>query len=85
MRVETETETNVTGQDAVEASAETIEQSATEIDESEDAVNALLESEDESSDDTHTEGAEGVKPPARWRRIKWSRVLAFGVLPLWLW
>ena len=77
MRVETE---SVTGQDAAEVSAETTEQLATEIDESEDSER-VLEEEDESSDDTHTEGAEEVKPLARWRRIKWSRVLAFGALP----
>jgi Mce-associated membrane protein len=80
VRVATETET-VTGEDAVEVSAETTEQSATEIDEPEDAVD-VVESEDASSDDTQDEDAEDVTPPARWRRIKWSRVLAFGVLPL---
>jgi Mce-associated membrane protein len=80
VRVATETET-VTGEDAVEVSAETTEQSATEIDEPEDAVD-VVESEDASSDDTQNEDAEDVTPPARWRRIKWSRVLAFGVLPL---
>ena len=77
--VETETET-VTGQDVVEVSAETTEQLATDVDETED-VERVAESEDESSDDTKTEGADDVRPPARWRRIKWSRVLAFGVLP----
>jgi Mce-associated membrane protein len=80
VRVATETET-VTGEDAVEVSAETTEQSATEIDEPEDAVD-IVEAEDASSDDTQNEDAEDVTPPARWRRIKWSRVLAFGVLPL---
>jgi Mce-associated membrane protein len=77
--VQVETET-VTGRAVAETSAETIEQSAIEIDEFED-VERATESEDESSDDTDTEGAEGAKPPARWRRIEWSRVLAFGVLP----
>jgi Mce-associated membrane protein len=82
VRVATETETeSVTGQDAVEVSAETTEQSATEVDEPEDARD-VAESEDAFSDDAHTEDAEDVTPPARWRRIKWSRVLAFGVLPL---
>jgi Mce-associated membrane protein len=81
VRVETETE-SVTGQEAAEVSAETTEHSATEIDEPEDAVE-VGESEDASSDDeAHAEDAEDVTPPARWRRIKWSRVLAFGVLPL---
>ena len=77
--VETETET-VTDQDVVEVSAEITEQLATDIDETED-VERVAESEDESSDDTKTEGADDLRPPARWRRIKWSRVLAFGVLP----
>jgi Mce-associated membrane protein len=82
VRVATETETeSVTGQDAVEASAETTEQSATEIDEPEDARDEV-DSEDALSDDAHIEDAEDVTPPARWRRIKWSRVFAFGVLPL---
>jgi Mce-associated membrane protein len=82
VRVATETETeSVTGQDAVEVFAETTEQSATEIDEPQDARD-VAESEDASSDDAHTEDAEDVTPQARWRRIKWSRVLAFGVLPL---
>jgi Mce-associated membrane protein len=72
VQVETETET---GQAA--ASAETTEQ----IDEPEDAV-AVVESEDESSGDAQTQDAEDVEPTARWRQIKWSRVLAFGVLPV---
>lgn len=79
--VETETETEtVTGQDVVEVSAETTDQLATDVDETED-VERVAESEDDSSDDTKTEDADDVRPPARWRRIKWSRVLAFGVLP----
>jgi Mce-associated membrane protein len=73
VRVATET---VTGQESADVSAETTEQSATETDESED-VERIVESEDESSDDAQTEG----KRPARPRRIKWSRVLAFGALP----
>ncbi|MDT7760928.1 MAG: Mce-associated rane protein [Mycobacterium sp.] len=82
VRVATETETeSVTGQDAAEVSAEATEQLATEIDESDGAVQ-FVESEGASSDDAQAEDAEDVKPPARWRRIKWSRVLAFGVLPV---
>ncbi|MGB7145342.1 hypothetical protein [Mycobacterium sp.] len=65
MRVETET---VTGQDAAE------------IDEPEDTEH-IVEAEQAVSDDAVAEDAEGVEPTARWRRIKWSRVLAFGVLP----
>jgi Mce-associated membrane protein len=85
VRVATETETEtMTGQDPVEVSAKTTEQSTIEIDEPEDAVDPVdeVESEDASSDDAHIEDAEDVTPPARWRRIKWSRVFAFGVLPL---
>jgi Mce-associated membrane protein len=82
VRVATETETeSVTGQDAVEVSAESTEQSAKAVDEPEDARD-VAESEDASSDDAHAEDAEDVTPRARWRRIKWSWVLAFGVLPL---
>ena len=77
VRVETE---SVTGRDAAEVSAETTEQLATEIDESEDSER-VLEAEDASSAEPQNEGTDDVRPPARWRRIKWSRVLAFGVLP----
>jgi Mce-associated membrane protein len=70
----------VTGEDAVEVSAETTEQSATGIDAPEDVVD-VLESQGASAEDAHTEDAEDVTAPARLRRIKWSRVLAFGVLP----
>jgi Mce-associated membrane protein len=80
MRVATETETEtVTGQDSVEVSAKTTQQSAIE-NEPEDAVD-VVESEGASSEDAHTEDAEDATPPARWRRIRWSQVLAFGVLP----
>jgi Mce-associated membrane protein len=79
VRVETETEI-VTGEDAVEVAAETTGSSATGIDEPEDVVD-VVESGDASSEDAQTEDAEDVTAPARWRRIKWSRVLAFGVLP----
>ena len=84
MRVATETETEtVPGQDADAVSAKTTEQLTIEIDEPEDAVDPVdeVESEDASSDDAHIEDAEDVTPPARWRRIKWSRLFAFGVLP----
>jgi Mce-associated membrane protein len=91
VQVETETETETgqsaaeteteTGQSAAEVSAETTEQVVTEIDEPEDAVD-IVEPEDAASDDADTEDAEDVEPPARWRQINWSRVLAFGVLPV---
>jgi Mce-associated membrane protein len=87
VRVETET---VTGQDSAEVSAEETEQVAIEIDEPGDTgdvedirdTEQIVESEDTSADDAEPEDAEEVKPAARWRQIKWSRVLAFGVLPL---
>lgn len=84
VRVATETETEagtVADQDQVEVSAGTTEQSALENDLPEDARD-VSESEDTSPDDAHTEDAEDVPVPARWRRIKWSQVLAFGVLPV---
>jgi Mce-associated membrane protein len=77
VRVETET---VAGQDAPDVSAETTEQLTTEIDEPEDAVD-VGESDEADSEDAATEDAEDVAPPARLRRITWSRVLAFGLLP----
>jgi Mce-associated membrane protein len=87
VRVEAET---VTGQDAAEVSAETTEQLATEIDEPKDIGDTedssdtehILESGDTSSDEAEIKDPEDVEPPARWRQIKWSRVLAFGVLPV---
>jgi Mce-associated membrane protein len=87
VRVETET---MTGQDAAEVSTEKTEQSAIESDEPEDTGDAesttdteqIVESEDASSDDVEPHGAEDVEPPARSRHIKWSRVLAYGLLPV---
>lgn len=70
----------VTGREPAEISAETIEQPATEIYESED-VERVTESEGESSGSADTQDADGVEARALWRRINWSRVLAFGVLP----
>jgi len=86
VRVETET---VTGQDATEATAEKAEQGATSIYEPDDIGDAentrdtvhIVESEETPSEGTETEEAEDVQPQARWRQIKWSRVVAFGVLP----
>ena len=87
MRVETET---VTGQDAAEVSAEEIEQVATKIDEPDDIGDAentrdtvhIVESEETFSERAETGEAEDVESRARWRQIKWSRVMAFGVLPV---
>jgi Mce-associated membrane protein len=85
VRVATETEPEtVTGQDPVEISAKTTDQLAIDIDEPEDSMDPVdeVKSEDASSDDAQAEDAEDVTPPARWRRIKWSQVLAFAILPL---
>lgn len=40
------------------------------------------ELEDKSAEGDDAEHSDGVRPRARWRRIKWSRVVAFGVLPI---
>jgi Mce-associated membrane protein len=87
VRVETET---VTGQDVAEVRTEKTDQVATEIDGSDDIGGAentrdtvhIVELEEASSEGAETEEAEDVEPQARWRQIKWSRVLAFGVLPV---
>ena len=88
MRVETKTPT---GQDVAEASAERSEQSAIDIDEPERTVDAEASAErseqsaidiDEPERTVDAKDAEDVEPPTRWRRIRWSRVLAFGLLPV---
>lgn len=86
MRVGTETET-VAGPDAAEVSAEKTEQFVIEIDEPEETGDAektreAQESEDTSFHDGELQDAEDFEPSARRRQIKWSRVLAFGVLPV---
>jgi Mce-associated membrane protein len=62
----TDTEDSPTSEDASSDDAET-----------QDAL-----AEHTSSDDAETEDAKDSKPPPRKRRIKWSRVVAFGVLPV---
>jgi Mce-associated membrane protein len=87
VRVETET---VTGQDAAEVSTEETGQVATEIYKPDDIGDAestrdtvhIVESEETSSEGAETGDTEDVQLQARWRQIKWSRVLAFGVLPV---
>jgi Mce-associated membrane protein len=79
-----------TEQDEAKVAEETTDQAASEISEPEDTHDAedtrdtehILGSEDTSSDDAQAEDAEDVEPPAYWRRIKWSRVFAFGALPV---
>jgi Mce-associated membrane protein len=87
--VKTETD-SATEQDEAEVAEETTDQAAPEIDEPQDTGDASSAtetedsptSEDASSDDAETEDAKDRKPPPRKRRIKWSRVVAFGVLPV---
>lgn len=82
MQVETKP---LTGQDAAEASAEKTEQGATDIDRPDDTGDAADTSDVEhatESGNAASEDAEDVEPLARWRQIRWSRVLAFGVLPV---
>jgi Mce-associated membrane protein len=93
VRVEAET---VTGQDSAEVSAEKTEQSVfheidvDNIDQPDDTgdvdgtrdTEQIVESEDTSADDAEPQDAEDVEPAPRWRQIKLSRVLAFGVLPV---
>lgn len=78
MRVETERET---GQDAAEVFAEKTEQFAIEVDDPEDTGDATEHTRD-TEQIAESEDTEDIEPPARWRRVRWSRVLAFGVLPV---
>jgi Mce-associated membrane protein len=57
---------------------------AEETGDGEDAVDTedIAESDDKSCDDAETDDPKSVEPQARRRRITWSRVLAFGVLPV---
>jgi Mce-associated membrane protein len=85
VRVETET---LISPDVAEASAEKTEQPAIGSDEPEDEAEnttdteQIVETQDASSDDVELEDDGDVEPPARWRQIKWSRVLIFGALPV---
>lgn len=88
MGVETDSVTDQNGAEVAEKA--TGQQVASGIDEPQDAGDAqdasdtqdILESEDTSSDESETDDAEDVKSAPTKRRIKWSRVLAFGVLPV---
>lgn len=89
VRVETD---SVTDQNGAEIAEETIDQGASATDEPQAAGDAhdtsetkdVPESGEASSEeeDTEAEDAKDVKFPVRKRRIKWSRVLVFGVLPV---
>jgi Mce-associated membrane protein len=77
-------------QDEAQVDEQTTPQIDTETDEAEEAgdgaatVDAedVAESEDESGDDAETEDPKDVDSQARKRRIRWSRLLVFGVLPM---
>lgn len=78
-----------TDHEAAKVSEALTEEDATEIDGPDTAAHAedTSDSEDiaksgKSSDATDAEDTENVKSLAPKRRIKWSRVLAFGVLPV---
>jgi Mce-associated membrane protein len=82
---------SATGQDEASVAEETTEQVDDEVDETEEAgddgqdavdVEDVAETDDTSSDDVNKQEARGAKLRARMRRIKWSRVIAFGVLPV---
>lgn len=86
MRVETETATN---QNSAKVAEEQTDQVASEISQPEtgdaeqtgDTGDASA-AEETLSEDAETDDAKDVQPPARTRRIKWSHVVAFGVLPV---
>lgn len=82
---------SATDQDEASVAEENTEQVDDEVDETEEAgddgqdavdVEDVAETDDTSSDDAKKQEARGVKLRARMRRIKWSRVIAFGVLPV---
>lgn len=89
VRVETD---SVTDQNGAEVAEETSDQAASATDEPQATGDAhdtsetkdFPESGEASSEDedTEAEDAKDVKFPVRKRRIKWSRVLVFGVLPV---
>ena len=83
---------SATEQDEESVAEETIEHVDDGVDETEDAdddgkdaveVADVVEGKDDtSSDDANERAPNGAKLRARMRRIKWSRVTAFGVLPV---
>jgi Mce-associated membrane protein len=82
---------SATDQDEASVAEENTEEVDDEVDETEEAgddgqdavdVEDVAETDDTSSDDAKKQEARGVKLRARMRRIKWSRVIAFGVLPV---
>jgi Mce-associated membrane protein len=83
---------SATEQDEATAAEETTDQAASATNEPQATDDAHDTSETKDvpesgeacaeGEDTETEDAKGVKFPVRKRRIKWSRVLVFGVLPV---
>jgi Mce-associated membrane protein len=82
---------SATDQDEASVAEENTEQVDDEVDDTEEAgddgqgavdVEDVAETDDTSSDDVNKQEARGAKLRARMRRIKWSRVIAFGVLPV---
>ncbi|MCA4761214.1 hypothetical protein KXD96_26360 [Mycobacterium sp. SMC-2] len=77
-------------QDQAQVADETTQQVDAEMHEAEETGDGreaadtedVAESEDNSCDDAETEDPKSVEPQARKRRIAWSRMLAFGVLPV---
>ncbi|MDT5221333.1 MAG: Mce-associated rane protein [Mycobacterium sp.] len=82
---------SATDQDEASVAEENTEQVDDEVDETEEAgddgqdavdVEDVAETDDTSSDEANKQEARGAKLRARMRGLKWSRVIAFGVLPV---
>jgi hypothetical protein len=80
-----------TEQDEASVAEDNAEQVDDEVDETEEAgddeqdavdVEDVAETDDTSSEDADKQAARGATLRTRTRRIKWSRVIAFGVLPV---
>jgi Mce-associated membrane protein len=80
-----------TEQDEASVAEDNAEQVDDEVDETEEAgddeqdavdVEDVAETDDTSSDEANKQEARGAKLRARMRGLKWSRVIAFGVLPV---
>jgi Mce-associated membrane protein len=87
--VETETATAQNPTEVAEQKSEPLVSEISKLENTEDTeehgageTENLLESEDTSSGDAEAENAEDAEPQARWRKIKLSRVVAFGALPV---
>jgi len=76
-----ETDSTIEHDEAISVD-ETIDQAAAEIDEPEDIGNAKDAQATEDSSSDETENTADAEPQARKRRINWSHLTAFGVLPV---